>query len=428
MASIGSEGTRGERKRILFRDGTGKQKTLRLGKCSQRAAEQALAGFERVLQAHRTGTTLHGDGVRWLESIDDRLHARVVALGLTEPREDVEAITLGAMLEAFFDSLDVKASTMTRLRQAESAMVGYFGVERDVASITEATAEAWRADLKAKGYATATISRTVVYARQVFRWGVRRGMASDNPFAELKAGSQVNPARSVYVDSATIEKVIDAAPDAEWRLLIALSRYGGLRVPSEALSLKWVDIDWSLNRMTVRSSKTEHHEGGGQRMVPIFPEIREHLQAVFDAAPEGAVYVVGRYRQGSNLNPQLRRIIQRAGFTPWPRTWHNLRASRQTELATRFPIHTVCSWIGNTRAIAAGHYLQVTDADWERAVTPGAASNAATQARARDATEQQPELATPDDCGALVSSVIGCDPVETGPVGGPGLEPRTPRV
>ena len=48
MASIGREGERGELKRLIFRDSAGKQQSLRLGECSERAAEQALAGFERV--------------------------------------------------------------------------------------------------------------------------------------------------------------------------------------------------------------------------------------------------------------------------------------------------------------------------------------------------------------------------------------------
>lgn len=119
--------------------------------------------------------------------------------------------------------------------------------------------------------------------------------------------------------------------------------------------------------LAVGSPKTEHHEGRGERQVPIFQEILEHLQAVYEEAPDGAVYVIGRYREGQNLNPHFRRIIKRAGVPLSERTWHNLRASRQTELAADFPLHTVCAWIGNTKAIAAGHYLQVTDADWTRA-------------------------------------------------------------
>ena len=61
------------------------------------------------------------------------------------------------------------------------------------------------------------------------------------------------------------------------------------------------------------------------------------------------------------------RIIRRAGLTPWPKLFHNLRASRETELAAQYPIHVVCAWIGNTEMIAAKHYLQVTEAHFEQA-------------------------------------------------------------
>ncbi len=427
MASIGHEGERGELKRLLFRDASGKQKSLRLGECSERAAEQALAGFERVLQSHRTNTTMDPDGVRWLERIDDRLHARVAKLGLTQPRKAAAVVTLGGLLAAFFAAVDVKPATRVRMKQAESSLVGYFTDSRDIATIGEADADAWRAKLKADEYASATISRTVLYARQIFRWAIRRGMATRNPFSELKAGAQTNSARVVFVDRETIAKVIDAAPNAEWRLLIALSRFGGLRVPSEALALRWSDVDWEHNRLTVRSPKTEHHEGKGERMIPLFPEIREHLQAAFDAAPVGAINVIGRYREGANLNPHFRRIIRRAGLTPWGRTWHNLRASRQTELAATFPLHTACAWIGNTKAIAAGHYLQVTDADWTRATgSAEAAANPATHARPSGPTGEHAQTQNPHNPADLVGVGAACDSVENDSMGRAGLEPATP--
>jgi integrase len=224
-----------------------------------------------------------------------------------------------------------------------------------------------------------------------------------------------------------IAKVIDAAPDAEWRLLIALSRFGGLRVPSEALALRWSDVDWEHNRLTVRSCKTEHHEGKGERIIPLFPEIREHLQAVFDAAPVGSENVIGRYREGANLNPHFRRIIKRAGLTPWDRTWHNLRASRQTELAATFPLHTVCAWIGNTKAIAAGHYLQVTDADWTRATGAAeAAANPATHTRQSAPKAHEPKTQNPQKSSDLVGVGVPCERVKKGPMGRAGLEPATP--
>lgn len=61
-------------------------------------------------------------------------------------------------------------------------------------------------------------------------------------------------------------------------------------------------------------------------------------------------------------------LINRAGLLPWPRLFHNLRASRQTELTDRFPDHVVATWLGNTVRIAKQHYLQVTDDHHAQAV------------------------------------------------------------
>lgn len=346
---------------------TGEQTTIRLGRTTPTKAQRTLDWVEQLITAARNGER-DEEALRWAHKRPDKLYAKLAAAGLVPPRTPRGPLTLHALLDGFFAAVDVKPATLTRMEQARRAVEEHFGENRDPATITESDADEWRAALKSEGYAAATISRTVLYARQMFRWAVRRGMVPSNPFSELKAGTQVNRERQVFIDRATIAKVIDAARDSEWRLLIVLSRFGGIRVPSEALALKWSDVNWEHNRLTIRSAKTAHHDGRAERIIPLFPEIREHLLAVFDAAPEGAVNVITRYREGSNLNPQLRRIVKAAGIECWPRTWHNLRASRQTELAASYPLHTVCAWMGNTKAIAAGHYLQTTDADWTRAV------------------------------------------------------------
>ena len=39
-------------------------------------------------------------------------------------------------------------------------------------------------------------------------------------------------------------KIDSDRADAEWKAIIALARYGGLRTPSETMALRWIDIDW----------------------------------------------------------------------------------------------------------------------------------------------------------------------------------------
>ena len=115
--------------------------------------------------------------------------------------------------------------------------------------------------------------------------------------------------------------------------------------------------------------------------MPLFAELRPILTEAFDRAPDGAVYVVdGNHRKAANtpsgwrncnLRTQFERIVKRAGLQPWPRLFHSMRASRETELAKDYPIHVVTAWLGNTPRIALKHYLQVTDADFERAAEGG---------------------------------------------------------
>jgi hypothetical protein len=44
-----------------------------------------------------------------------------------------------------------------------------------------------------------------------------------------------------------------------------------------------------------------------------------------------------------------------------------MRASRQTELQREFPLHIVCSWLGNSPRIAQQSYLLVTEDDFAKA-------------------------------------------------------------
>jgi hypothetical protein len=67
------------------------------------------------------------------------------------------------------------------------------------------------------------------------------------------------------------------------------------------------------------------------------------------------------------LRTQLERIINKAGLKRWPKLFQNLRSTRETELAERWPEHVVCAWIGNSKAVAREHYLQVTEEHLERA-------------------------------------------------------------
>jgi integrase len=215
-----------------------------------------------------------------------------------------------------------------------------------------------------------TVRRRCGRAKQVFRAAIKGRLIERNPFAELKTAVNANAERFEFISAETVEKVIEAAPNAEWRLLIALARYGGLRTPSEPLKLRWSDIDWERQRIRVPSPKTEHHAGKGSRTIPIFPELKPYLDDVWELSDKkSSEFVITRYRDAaSNLRTHFNRIIENAGVEPWGKPWQNMRASRETELTKEYPLHVVTSWMGNSQPVAMKHYLHVLDSDFERAI------------------------------------------------------------
>jgi integrase len=375
-------------KRIQWTTAEGKRKTLRLGRMSMKQAEAAKLHIEHLLAATETGTA-DPEALRWLSRLTDKIYERVAAHALAPRRQPAASKTLAALLDSFFATINVKPQTKTTYTQTRQSLERRFGASGSLGSVTPLEAERWKQAMLDEGLAPATVSKRVKTARQIFRCGVKWQMLTANPFDEVRAGAQVNRERLRFITRETIQKVIDACPDAEWRLIVALSRYGGLRCPSEHLSLRWSDIDWEHRRVTVTSPKTAGQKKDS-RVMPLFPELAQYLRAAFEEAPEGSKWVIARYRQPNcNLRTMLLRILRRASVEPWPRLFQNLRASRETELCEEFPTHVVTAWLGNTEAVAKAHYLQVTDNHFERAAAPkNAAQNAAQPATAIARTEQ----------------------------------------
>lgn len=412
MASIVSDPN--GHKRILFIAGNRKRRAVRLGRASIKQAEAFKVRVQQLVSALVVGQPPDDETNRWLTTLDDVMHSRLSAVGLTKARGGDRAV-LSAFIDAWIGRrTDIKPHTLLNMKQLQRWMLAYFGENRDIRTITAADAEDFRLHMAKGGLGENTIRRHIGRARQLFKSAIRRGLLrGSNPFDGMAATVRADKTRMFFVSREMVAKVIDACPDAEWRLLVAFSRFGGLRCPSEHLALKWRDVDWDKARIRVPSPKTEHHEGKDCRYIPLFPELRPHLLEMFDAAEAGAEYVITRYRQKNcNLRTQFERIIRKAGLEPWPKPWHNLRSTRQTELAEQYPIHVVCAWIGNSRAVAQEHYLQVTDAHFEHAAKDPielAAQNAAQQS-AEKACEQSQAVGVGAQKGPeFPADSTGCD-------------------
>ncbi len=357
--------------RLIMRRPDGQRHTIRLGRMPAKVVREIRPHLESLVASKASRTTIDEKVAKWLGEIDPKLYAKLATAGLAPERSTPETTLLGPFIDSYLARrTDIKWRTRDNLMQSRRNLVGYFGENKPMADVTEGDADDWRLWMASEQkLGDNTIRRHCGRARQYFRAAVKRRLIASNPFAEMKDISvQANKERFYYVTREEAQKVLDACPNDEWKLIFALSRFGGLRCPSEHLGLRWSDIDWDKGRMTVRSPKTEHHQGKDCRIIPIFPEIRPYLESCRKSSGQ----VIAANRKGeSNLRLRLRRIIREAGLKPWPKVFQNLRSTRQTELTgLGYKPHVVCAWIGNSEKIAREHYLQITDADYEQAARP----------------------------------------------------------
>ena len=364
MASITNEPN--GRRTIQFVGIDGKRRSVRLGKVSKRVAEAVKLHVEDLVACQRTGQPVPLATDRWLEQAGDQLHDRISAAGLASPRV---RRTLAAFIDEYIASrTDAKPGTKTVWLQSRRRLVGHFGEDCVMRSITAADVAAFRQRLAESGLADATIRRTLGHGKQFFGAALKINVCAANPFVGVPCAVGPNPERAAFVPREVIWKLLDHCPNEDWRRLIVLARFGGLRTPSESLLLRWGDIDVARGRMRVTSPKTAHHEDRGERWVPLFPELLPHLGEAARASAATHDFVVAAHRDPAiNLRTRLLKIMKRAGVEPWPKLWQNMRASRETELVESFPDHVVSAWIGHSVAISRKHYLQVTDAHFRLA-------------------------------------------------------------
>lgn len=367
--------------RVQFRDGSGARRSVTLGKMSKRRAEGICSRIERLNVCRILGDPIDADDARWIaEQVSEEFAGRLAKAGLIEPPGSREVMTLGEFLDLYLSKrVDAKSPTHITWKQAIRNLKEFFGDDRPLATITPGDADDFRRAMLGKQLgklARSTVGKRLQIANQFFRDARKRKLIAENPFDGVTVSRKHDESKDRFISREDVIRLLRFC-DPTWKMIVALSRFGALRAPSEVCSLEWSAIDWEAGEMIVHSPKTEHHPNGERRIVPIFPELRPYLDEAHALAPDGAVYVIDpKYRRkangpngwgGVNLQTQFDRLAVRAGLKPWPKPFVNMRASRATELACEFGLKEAAQWCGHSVEIAARHYQRATEANHARA-------------------------------------------------------------
>ncbi len=358
--------------RLMFWAPDGRQATIRLGRMDEYRAGLWKTRIEDLLTCLKTGDPMHPDTRLWLSRLPDGKHRQLVHYGLADARQQKAAATgAGPTVKEWVDQYtasraDVKESTRTVYTRTAKHLCAHFGPDKRLAEVHEGDADAFRLYLLKVGLAENTVRRTIGICQQLWRAALRSKVVTVNPFLGIKATVRGNEAKQHYIDRETALKIMEHMP-LEWQAIFGLARFAGFRTPSETLALRWADVRFDEDKMRVTCVKTAH-AGKESRWVPIVPELRPILLALYAEASEGTLYVVTRYRSTAvNLRQQLERYMDKAGIDPWPKLFVNLRSSCATDWVKEYGPHLACAWLGHGLKIAQEHYWQVRDEDFKKA-------------------------------------------------------------
>lgn len=198
---------------------------------------------EQMLEALQFNRPMEADLVQWVTDLEPRMANKLARAGLIPNFEPKPAATLGPFLADFTARrIDVKPATKEVWSQVVRNLLEHFGADRDLAEVTEADAGDFKMFLVGQKLAPTTVHKRLQFARMFFRAAKKRKLIADNPFAEVTAKAVLRQDRQRFITREEADRLL-AVCNPTWRVIVALSRYGGLRCPSEILSLRWQDVD-----------------------------------------------------------------------------------------------------------------------------------------------------------------------------------------
>ncbi len=179
MASISHDKKTG-RRTIQFKDSDGSRKSIRLGKCDQKTAQAIRTQIEHLAAAKGNGTAIPLQTTELLRTIDEGLRGRIAATGLIDQRKTG---ILGAYVAGYIkrrvDAKDAKPGTVKKWQATEKQLNTFFGKTRDLRTITQGDADAFRLHLmgsitrRGGKMQTNTISKHIRVSRLFFNAALR---------------------------------------------------------------------------------------------------------------------------------------------------------------------------------------------------------------------------------------------------------------
>lgn len=380
----------GKMKLRQVRRSTGKTKKSEalLAAAEMERAEQGIvkAGTDKAQQAKAILTQMGAEiESEKFTALSARKHvARLLAIATGE---DMPTHTLDSWTEEWLrrKARDSSKATMARYRGHAEAFLAWLGDERrkkPLESITSQHVREWREKLQDEGRAGKTVLSYIKDLGAIYRGAMREGLVAFNPCGTVI--SDIDTSDSQARKPFTLEevtKLLAAAPSEEWRGLVLVAAFTGLRL-GDAARLTWDAVDLEKKEITLIPSKTKKKKR--EVCIPLQESLHAYLLAAPVAKDEPNAPVFPTLSKipiqtGAGLSAQFVEIMKSAGVdrgkpsrtfeegeargkgvVTWEKGFHSLR-------------HTFTSWLRNAgvseedRMALTGHSTRESHAIYSHA-------------------------------------------------------------
>ena len=207
----------------------------------------------------------------------------------------------------------------------------------------------WRRAHRLRGKApisARTLQRDRAVLHAVFAWADRLEMREGNPVERVPA-PKVQPRNAVILTEPQYSALVTACTDPFVQLYVIVVAEGGLRNESEALWLRWEDVDFEAGFLHVGA--THATKTGRDRHVPLSPRLATALKqhfarfrfAAYDGEPTPWLFhhvdSSARQRAGGRIGSLRRAVKLAATGAKLPPTFrlYDLRHRRATTLLAK---------------------------------------------------------------------------------------------
>ncbi|GHT36477.1 hypothetical protein FACS189427_08160 [Planctomycetales bacterium] len=364
---------KGKRQRITYTTDSGQCREITLSsRYDNSVVEDFRSLVKRLSDVRRFGGELSRQDTQRLENLLPELRKKLIDCGLINGKVDERVPTIVKLIEQYKSTrVGIKDASLDVDKRIFNYLVEYFGGKKRIDLITPAEAGGIRNYLmnertvRRGKLKPSSANRAIRAIKPIFRFAVDCGYIAVSPFAKVKSGSIISLERQEYISVERIEEAIAACGnDIELRGLLAITRFQGLRIPSEVRDLKFSDFLTVKTGMIFTvpvSGKT------GRRKMPVFSEFVPYLTELQQHRKEGQEYLFEKYRRVKasgkiefvNIGALIRKKMKRAGAPVWEKFFLNLRSSCITDKERLGWSRSLMDAVfGNSEQIRLKHYIQ----------------------------------------------------------------------